>query len=80
MKFTIKIIRTIIGLPFALLLWPVAIVLSIVGLFLVFLVLVKFVLDGHIDAHSKMRTIELLTFPYQFIKKVWKDEDKIVKE
>lgn len=61
----LKIIRTIIGLPFALIIWPLAIWSAIFG------VSITLIIKGKLEWYETETAIEMLTVPYQFIKKVW---------
>lgn len=65
MKFTIKLIRTVIGLPVVVLVYPICIIAIPLG------VCGKAVFDGEITEVDKIDLIMALTLPYQFIKKVW---------
>ena len=60
-----KIIRTIIGLPLILTGYPpMLFVLTII-------LLIQLVFNGCLDRWDKEIAMEMLTFPYRFIKKVW---------
>lgn len=63
----LKIIRTMIGLPFALLLWPIFFTLGL------FCAAVCLVCDGYMIYADKEMATYFITLPYQFIKRVWND-------
>lgn len=64
-----KILRTIIGLPIVIILWPILIIITIV--FFIIESLTLWLIKGKIDNQTKEEVIFILTIPYQFIKKIW---------
>lgn len=74
-----KIIRTLLGLPFVLMWWPIHILTISVGLLIIILpywiangkYYVFYSKDDGI-APTKEGIKKAITLPYQFIKKVWK--------
>jgi hypothetical protein len=71
----LKILRTLIGMPFVLMVWVILCVLCIT--FLGAELIIRFVFTGKIPRHLDEETFKALTLPYQFIKTVWgKDDDR----
>jgi len=69
-----KLLRTIIGLPFVLALWPFVLALMLILLIpAIILVAIEYSVDGHVnDSDDIIQNIIVgLTLPYQLIKKVW---------
>lgn len=62
-----KIIRTILGLPFAFAMWPFVILIVITGS------AVGYIVEGNFDDYDRECFVGTFTLPYQFVKKVWHD-------
>lgn len=63
----LKIVRIVIGLPFALLLWPIFVIFSVLC------ATICFICDGYMVYADKQMVFNFITLPYQFIKRVCND-------
>lgn len=63
----IKILRTVVGLPFVLMLWPFTAFASVP------LILNDVLFEGGLYGENRFTCFLLLTLPYHFLKDVWED-------